>query len=283
MAYKMTDAQRKVLREIGQHGLCGVYGYVGNMNTVAALISHGMVIVDRTGRKTITPIGCEHICINYTSMMDEMHEAALADNTIEDTPATFTATCECGQPLTADEGECATCAHFHAQGLQRPETQTVANDYWPCCVECNQRLQTGEVAYCEDCENKLNPANSPEARIARGAMAYALFTPASSFNRVLSHADILGIDREKFEIEYMQHGGIIYFDESTDAAPLIDPRDARIAELEAQVKAFQAQSQRRESLLQKHFDFLHSIKGYSFEDRDDMRAVFGFIDELEAK
>lgn len=96
------------------------------------------------------------------------------------------------------------------------------------CGNCNQILQTTEDIHCEDCTAKMQVSQSPEARADRGGMAYALYTKGSSFAQLLGHAQILSVDADLFEAAYMAHGGIIYFNEETDAAPAIDLPETQV-------------------------------------------------------
>lgn len=76
---------------------------------------------------------------------------------------------------------------------------------------------------------------------------------------------------------------------------LIAAKDAYIAQLEAalhaaemahdaakvHIETLEAQSERRETLLSKHREFVRDMCGYSFSDQDDRRFVSDCVDELE--
>lgn len=110
-----------------------------------------------------------------------------------------------------------------------------AENQYERCDNCNQILQTTEEGRCEDCTARMAVSQTPEARADRGGMAYALYSKGASFAQILAHAQLLGLDADLFEEAYMRHGGIIFFDPETDAAPAVDPRDAEIAALKARI------------------------------------------------
>jgi len=137
--------------------------------------------------------------------------------------------------LTLDGKETLTQLDADTIPAEAPDTETLGDELpaFCRCADCNITLQSTESYRCEDCAIKLNPANSLEQRILRGASASAQFSKALSLTGVIGHADVMGLPREDFEQAFMQAGGIIYFDPETDAAP-VDPTEPWYAKYLAQ-------------------------------------------------
>lgn len=107
-----------------------------------------------------------------------------------------------------------------------------------------------------------------------------------------SHWNALGYKRPDTEVVYSERDGLVIGilhkdpepldtppaetvaqDETTDAAPVIDPRDARIVELEAQVKALQSLNDALEAKIKHVYDnFELTAKPLPFEEGDDEPA-----------
>jgi hypothetical protein len=175
--WKISPAQRKVLKEIGEFGLAGGH-CIKNTTQVTILEDHKLIKKIGVSKFAITPTGCEFVGINWNDAMDEVHEMALAENEARSNT----------QPVIKDTP---------AQTVETP----VAEPESPLFEEGDEVLVKG------------------------------------------NRATIKFIHANHAEIEY-ENGGtdVTHVCRLSKPAPSpVDPRDARIAELEAQVKALQAQ------------------------------------------
>jgi hypothetical protein len=79
MAKRLSDAQRKVLNEIGTFGLQGGY-YSGKTAQIIILEDCKLIVPRGVSKFAVTLSGCEHVGINYTDAIDAIHEIALLEN-----------------------------------------------------------------------------------------------------------------------------------------------------------------------------------------------------------
>jgi hypothetical protein len=158
--------------------------------------------------------------VNFYDLMDSI-----------DTPATFTATCECGELLIDDADECAACADVQAQTVSASDAT----------------LSAAQIAFIES----LAQADELAVRVwdadfiagggvdlaARG-LIFDEAIAAFGFHEVHVTCDAIEAATLAQAARALPFDGPI---EDTDYPAPVDPRDARIAELEAQVKALQSQ------------------------------------------
>jgi hypothetical protein len=79
MAAKLSDAQRKVLSEVGSFGLNGGR-IVGKLAQLGVLENRGLIEVRGVGKWAATFTGCECVGINIENAIDAIHVIALIEN-----------------------------------------------------------------------------------------------------------------------------------------------------------------------------------------------------------